>query len=129
MRGPRAPYPSPLEGNPPQEPEIHSKASMATEKKRLDRRQSTNSNKSLHLRMGRMDGRKKQTSHEIRGIGEPPLWLPLQVKTRLLLFVRAPFYQSVQEATGYSACCTDQSNQVQTDICIFQMAYDLGGTP
>lgn len=48
-----------------------------------------------------MDGRKKQTSHEIRGTGEPPLWLPLQVKTRLLLFVRAPFYQSVQEAAGY----------------------------
>lgn len=122
MRGPRAPYPSPLEGNLPQEPEIHSKASMATEKKRLEDRAP------IQTRMGRMDGR-KQTSHEIRGTGEPPLWLPLQVKTRLLLFVRAPFYQSVQEATGYSACCTDQSNQVQTDICIFQMAYDLGGTP
>ena len=49
--GTRASHPSPLEGNPPQEPKIHSKASMATGEKK------GYSNKSLHLRMGRMDGR------------------------------------------------------------------------
>lgn len=78
-----------------------------------------------------MDGRNKQASHEIQDTGEPPLKLPLQVKTRLLLFVRAPFYPSAQEATGYFACCTDQSNQVHADICIFTCPWlmDLGGTP
>lgn len=63
--GTRAPHPSPLDGNPPREPKIHSKASMATGKKKKKKRlvrQSTNSNKSLHLRMGRMDGRNKKTS-------------------------------------------------------------------